>query len=124
MKLKRLYKDGKVSGIQIKRFPTNGRQHLSEKIVAKGIAEGWLSINDETVTIHDQVGDLDMNILRKPGRYCCHCGEKLEDDDHLVKSGEAARAHVVSMHKGKKSPDPENPAGYLKLNYFDCVVVK
>lgn len=124
MLLKRKYKDGVVSGIQIKRFPVNGKQHLSPRVVNGGLAEGWLSITDAAITIHDEAGDLVLNVDRAPGRYCCHCGDKLRDDDRSDAPGVFARKHVQDEHPGTKSPDSSNPAGYEKINYFECTVEK
>lgn len=110
-----------VSGVVIKRLCSNGKQHFSPKLVKTGISEGWLTKTDEAIIIHDDdVGDIPFKILRGPGRYCCHCQEKLKDDP----TGEAARQHVEEKHKGKKSPDPRHPAGYEMINYYDCELEK
>lgn len=105
-----------VSGIEIKRMCASGKQKFTEKLVKQGIEERWLSKNETTITIHDQGGDVVFNILRAPGRYCCHCSEKLQDDA----TGEAARAHVATEHPGETSPDPYNPSGYELISYYDC----
>jgi len=105
-----------VSGIRVKRLPENGKQHLSPKLVKTGQSENWLTRTEDKITIHDEDGDVVFNIIRNPGRYCCHCQEKLTDDA----DGAAARDHVTKKHDGKKSPDPQNPSGYLMINYYDC----
>ena len=93
-------------------------QVFSPNMIAGGIAEGWLEATDKTITIHSTDGDIVYNIVKKPGRYCCHCDDKLIDDA----TGEAAREHVAKKHAGKQSPDPENPSGYKMRNYTKCEV--
>jgi hypothetical protein len=58
------------------------------------------------------------NIKRSPGRYCCHCGARLPDDDN----GALARLHVATAHSNAQSPDAGNPGGYEKLNAFECTL--
>jgi len=113
-----------VNGIEITRLSPSGNQHFSPKLVAMGEIEQWLSISKDKkhIVIHEAGGDIPFKILREPGRYCCHCGVKLEDDNHLIAPGEAARKHVADEHEGEVSPDVFNPAGYEKINYFDCKV--
>jgi hypothetical protein len=35
--------------------------------------------------------------------------------------GPSARAYIEQRFKGEESPDPSNPAGYEKINFYDCV---
>lgn len=56
-------------------------------------------------------------IVKSRGRYCCHCGDKLEDDDFSQLPGAAARAHVNTEHPGEESPDPDYPYGYRCDNF-------
>jgi len=105
-----------VSGIIVKRLSADGKQRFSPKLVKTGQDEKWLTKTETTITIHDQGGDIVFTIRRVPGRYCCHCQEKLIDDA----TGEAARAHVVTEHAREDSPDANNPSGYELLTYYDC----
>lgn len=107
-----------VSGIIVKRLPVSGKQKLSPKLIKTGQNEKWLSKGQDKITIHAEGGDVVFDVVSEPGRYCCHCGEKLADDA----TGEAARSHVSAEHSGKKSPDKRNPSGYEMRNYFDCKV--
>jgi hypothetical protein len=107
-----------VRSVRITRRPRTGVQHFTPELVRCGIDEGWLSMVDGVLTIHAENGAMTFNITREPGRYCCHCGQKLTDDGN----GAAARVHVATAHPGAPSPDPENPSGYCCINYFDCVL--
>jgi YgiT-type zinc finger domain-containing protein len=93
-------------------------QNFSAGLMAAAIAEGWCSISKRKLILHVEPQDLIYTILRLPGRYCCHCGEKLPDDA----TGELARAHVAITHIGKPSPDNQNPGGYLMTNAYECVL--
>ncbi len=105
-----------VSGIKLKRLSADGKQKITPKMVEIGQSERWLSHVGSKIVIHSEGGNVVFNIVQEPGRYCCHCGEKLPDDQ----TGEAARAHVTAKHAGKKSPDEQNPSGYAMQNYYDC----
>lgn len=107
-----------VSGIKIKSISADGKQKFTPKLVKIGQTEHWLSLAADKITVHADGGDVVFAIKKWPGRYCCHCGEKLPDDQ----TGEAARAHVATVHAGKKSPDEQNPSGYVMRNYYDCEV--
>jgi len=67
------------------------------------------------------VGDYIFTILREPGHYCCHCGEKLpENDGQADEDGLTVGAkHVQENHAGVPSPDPNNPAGYRWITHYE-----
>ncbi len=145
MKVKRLFnretretRQGPVTelvecGLEVQRIPANGRQHLSPAFVDLGKQVGWLSIDHNqadgeppaggTITIKAENGNFVFRILRGPGRWCCHCGIKLPDDDSSAAAGALAREHVAEHHKGEKSPDPDNPSGYICPRYYDTELV-
>ena len=101
-----------VVGVKVKH--AGDKQHFSPRIIERGVAEGWMSLERGVITIHSDEGDVVYKIKAPPGYFCCHCLQPL--------GGEASsRAHLADAHKGAKSPDAENPAGYRKNNYFDCV---
>lgn len=128
MLLKRLYDHTggapAVRGVKVLR--TSPRQHFSPRFIEGGIAEGWLSMADRAITIHAEGGRITYRIERGPGYYCCYCGKKVDDSS-------GARAHIQAAHASRvaagdeeagtvpPSPDPENPAGYRKNSYYDCV---
>lgn len=114
MHLKRLYKDGKVSGVQV--LHAGAKQKFTSDLIERGSAEGWLSMGQGKVTVHAEGGDVRYRIIRSPGYYCCHCGQQLEGDPRIGDGPEAAKkrlAHVQEKHRGQPSPDPENPSGYM-----------
>lgn len=71
MRLKKLYDHGSgepvVSGIKI--LHSGPAQHFSPKLIEGAMEEGWLSIEDDELTIHAEDGDVVYRILREPGRY-------------------------------------------------------
>jgi len=55
--------------IEIKHTGTTPDQHFSDRLVAKGLAEGWVTIHDRVLTLHATPEDLRYAILRVPGKY-------------------------------------------------------
>jgi hypothetical protein len=103
------------AGVAVAHTGVDAAQNFSERLVNAAIAEGWMSISRGKLVLHAASEDLSYTVTRTPGVYCAHCGEKQE-------SAEAAKAHIAAAHADKKSPDASNPAGYEKLNGFECVL--
>lgn len=99
------------------------RQHFSERMVEGAREEGWLTLEADRIAIAAEDGPVVYRIERMPGRYCCHCDAKLDDDDFTNpgRPGEHARDHVATEHGDAPSPDPENKSGYRCIRYYDCV---
>jgi hypothetical protein len=107
----------RLKHVEVKHTGTHAEQNFSHRIVAAGLAEGWISLGRGTLTLHAPAEDLLYAILRMPGRYCLHCDHYLADDgDRGVK----LREHVSRAHAGAVSPDPATPAGYVWLTYYEC----
>lgn len=116
--IKRLTNPLPVKGIEVQNTGVMEAQNFSIDLVVSGLQDGWMELADGNLILHAVPEDLKYKVLREPGRYCLHCGEKLPDDE----KGALARIHVLSKHKGKASPDANNPAGYIKLNAYECVL--
>ena len=101
-----------VVGVQILR--ANDRMHFSPRLIEQGSIQGWLTLSDGKLIIKGQDNKVSYKIEHTPGFFCCHCEKPLGD-------GSSGAIHVQGFHKNKKSPDPGNPAGYRKDNFFDCV---
>ena len=80
MLLKRQYKkhaDGtlldppQVDHLDVKHTGTSPGQHFSTRLVAAGIAEGWLSIAGSQLTIKTDGEPLVYTVVRVPGKYPC-----------------------------------------------------
>lgn len=137
MKLKKLYKKVgpknrlEVRGIKVLKMPTNGVKHFSTKFVKEAQAQGWLTLDyvqeaageqptTGKLTIHGEDGNVVFNVVRGPGRYSCHGGEKLPDDDHTNTPGKLAQEYVAKHYAGIASPDTQNPAGYVCPRFYNC----
>lgn len=119
MLLKKIYDDEmQLNYVALANTGVSPEQNFSTSLVIDFVKKGIMEIKDETLIFHVQPEDLVYKIKRKPGRYCLHCSEKLPDDE----KGELAQLHVVEKHQGVPSPDPTNPAGYVYLTYFECVL--
>lgn len=107
-----------LSHIEVYDTGTTPAQHFTSRFVERGKEEGWLTIENGILTIYAEPENLVYRVLRVPGRYSCFDGRKLPDDD----TGALARAYLAEHHAGQPSPDPENPAGYRMINYYDCLL--
>lgn len=101
------------------------KQKFSPDLIARGAAEGWLAMAEGRITMKTTDGPMAFRIVRTPGSYCCHCGERIEDAGRWVPGQEKkltrGMQHVAEKHASKASPDPENPAGYMTTNAFKGV---
>lgn len=93
-------------------------QNFSVARVTEGLTAGLMRIDGDTLILDVHPEPLRYAIVRRPGRYCLHCGEKLGDDQ----GGAMARLHVAEKHAGTPSPDANTPSGYAALNHFECVL--
>jgi hypothetical protein len=129
MELKRVYEvddEGKpvgLKGVEVRAF--GKKQKFSPQSLLEGQAQGWLSMENGVITVRGLNETVRYRVVRMPGYYCCHCGEKLEGDPSIMDGTEGAKkrsAHVMEKHADKKSPDPENPSGYMGTNSFKGVL--
>ena len=97
---------------------TTPEQRFTPAFVTEGLNAGWIELAGDEIILRAYPEDMRYQVARQPGRYCLHCGEKLADDA----IGEMARLHIAQKHNGVASPDPNTPAGYVMLNYFECVL--
>jgi len=112
-----------LSHIEIKHTGTSPEQNFSDRLVAAGLAEGWITLGKGKLVLHGKPEDLNYAVKRLPGYYCCHCRSALPDAGTIVAPGvTAGMQHVADAHSEKESPDPGNPAGYCRINYFECVL--
>ena len=123
MYLKRIYKPNddpeaapELDYISLGHTGFSPEQNFSVKLVTGLLEQGIMEISGDELIFHVHPEDLHYEILRTPGRYCLHCGEKLTDDA----TGQMARLHIAQEHAGEESPDPGNPSGYVAINYFEC----
>lgn len=108
------------SHIEIKHTGLHPEQNFSTRLVGAGIEEGWISVQDGKLIVHAEPEPLVYDIVAAPGRYSCFDGEKLPDDPE--DKGTLARQALAHQYPGMTSPDPDHPAGYYKINYYECVL--
>lgn len=112
-----------VDFLEVYHTGVSAKQNFSDRLIAQGIAEGWVSIGKGLLTVHAAPEDLTYKILRTPGYYCCHCGEQIVDAGAPSAPESAVTLgvkHVAEAHGSVKSPDSENPSGYLWSKRYSC----
>lgn len=126
MLLKRLYdEDGQPTGVAVKHTGRAAAQNFSTTLVAQAMAEGWMSIDGNVLTLHATNGDLRYTIRRTPGYYCCHNGAPMPISAAAYGDGALAAIEARAYLKANGfsgSPDPSNPAGYERINQYECVL--
>lgn len=141
MKLKRIFsKDDAgnpttVSHANVLEEPRNGRWNVSQRVINKGLTEGWLSIGDGMITLKtaDGTPDIQYRITREPGHYCVYCGERLgsskEGPAHVATHAGETLTTLTEAGKLPEDCTPQmieqinNPSGWGKFNHFVCVRV-
>jgi hypothetical protein len=111
VKLKKIFKDGKVDYIEAETAPDI--QRFTQRFMDMGESEGWLTVHDAILTIKSKPQDIVYKIVKYPGVYCCHCELSVTD-------GNNAKVHVAENHNGIPSPDDFNKAGYRYDNFYEC----
>lgn len=92
-------------------------QKFWDRVITRGVSEGWLSVSKGKFVIKSEPNDIVYKIITKPGYYCCF-------DNCLMESGAQAKAHIEANYKDQESPDPSNPAGYRKDDFYTCELVE
>jgi len=108
----------KIDYISLADTGTMPKQYFSTWLVTEYLTLGLMEMQDDELFFNLYPETLRYTIKRRPGRYCLHCGEKLGDDQ----KGELARLHIATKHKGKPSPDNNEPAGYKNVTYFNVTL--
>jgi hypothetical protein len=101
------------------------RWHVSPEMVLLGATQGWLVLGKDTLTVRARNGSYRYLVKRTPGHYCCHCTMAIADANGRTEfSGRPmtiGEEHVARLHGGEASPDPNNPSGFERINYLDCL---
>ncbi len=114
MQLKRHYKDGVIDSIEVKRYSEN--QKFSQKFINNMMADGFVTMTQGKIVLHTQP-ELTYAIKQVPGYYCCHDGKKMD-------GAAEAQKYIDENFAGVESPDKNNPAGYCKQDFYNCVLEK
>lgn len=97
-------------GVHLRRAKT--KWNLSPDLIMKSQQEGWMKLEGDTLAVTHSEGVLRYKVIAPPGYYCCHCGAALSE------GGTTAQLHVAN-HEAE-SPDPQNPSGYKRNNFYAC----
>lgn len=111
-----------LKGVELK-SELKPRAHFTPDFVRAGQKAGFITISGNVMLLTTvNAGTIRYRVEREPGYYCCHCGAELEDAGQVHEDGKTGgQHHVADEHSGAPSPDRNNPAGYERINFYDCV---
>jgi hypothetical protein len=124
MKLQRQYTDGACSHVRVIHSGSTPEQNFSCRLVAAGVAQGWISISGNQLLMKTDAEPLRYHIKGRPGYYCRSSGESIPVTPaawRLVERygiTEEARPELVVwlLAHGKAASD------YRLSLQFDCVL--
>lgn len=119
MKLQRQFTDGKCTHMAVIHTGASADQNFSQRLVAHGLAEGWLTRDGDHLLLKTEGEPLRYRIKREPGYYCRSTGERIDISvaavaqlfaGHGLLSAAEANAWLVS--RGKPAGDYEATWAY------------
>lgn len=115
MLLKRVYDSSDPAAPQldhVRLLHAGVRQRFSPRFLHQAQADGWVILDGDRLMFQTRPV-VTYRVERPPGTYCCHCGA-------AAPGTLEAQAHLKAVHAGVRSPDPMNPAGYRRDNFYEC----
>lgn len=123
MKLQRQFTDGKCTHMRVIHTGIAPEQNFSTRLVATGLAEGWITIDGDELLMKTADEPLRYALKRKPGYYCKSTGEPIAVSTVawgmlMSGQGQMANAEVRAwlISRGKDSADYDLTAA------FECVL--
>ena len=56
-------------GVEVRHTGHSRDQHFSDRLVLRGVTEGWITLTKDALTLKGTNGDLHYTVLRGPGKY-------------------------------------------------------
>lgn len=118
---KQYNKAGKCTHVVVKHTGANAEQNFSHRVVEDGVADGWIEVGPDHLTIQTDDEPLRYTLKRTPGYYCTSSGERIPISAMAWASprrGDLARreALVWLAKAGKAATD------YEVTNAYECVL--
>ena len=115
----------RITHIEVKHTGTTPSQNFSTSLVAEGLRAGFISLQEDLLTLHAKPVDLLYTVKRRPGYYCSHNGARMDLSaeaygDPAIAAVEAQQYLKANGFADAASPDPQNPAGYQRLHHYEC----
>lgn len=110
-----------VTHIEVRDTGASPAQNFSHRFVEDGVAAGWITLTDATLTIKAEPEDLAFALVRRPGYYCTSTGERIPVSDtswNSARRGELANREALRWLTalGKVLTD------YEVTNAYECVL--
>lgn len=131
------HSSGKPVLVGVEVLHAGPRQRFTPRLIEKGVSEGWLKFRDGMVVVEGVNCSLRYRVVREPGYYCCHCGAQLQSTNEAREHVKTHSRQVVvnpswfeRVFLGARpetvyetpAADPDNPSGYRRDNFYECVL--
>jgi len=123
MKLQRQFRDGKCTHMRVVHTGKSPEQNFSQRLVAAGLAEGWLTLAGDTLSMKTDGEPLRYTVKRRPGYWCKSSGDAIPVSAVawgmlMGGNGQLARAETLAWlaSHGKPATDYDLTAA------FECVL--
>lgn len=110
-----------VTHLEVRDTGASPEQNFSHRFVEDGVAQGWITLTADTLTVRAQPEDLVFALRRQPGYYCSSTGERIPISStswNSARRGELARAEALRW----LTANGKEPSDYEVTNAYECVL--
>lgn len=122
MLLKRIHEQGQCVGVEVKHTGLKPRQNFSHRMIEQAMAEGWVQIDGDTLTMTADPEPLRYKLLRRPGYYCTSNGERIPISElawtrmRATGIGDLSRKEALAWLQANKKGEGD----YEVTNAYEC----
>lgn len=110
-----------VTHVEIHDTGGSPEQNFSHRFVESGVAAGWLTLADNTLTVRAEPESLIYSLKRRPGYYCKSSGERIPISDT---SWNSARRDKLAYAEAQRwlAANGKDRVDYDVTNSYECVL--
>lgn len=114
----------RCTGVRVKHTGLSPEQNFSHRLIEQAMAEGWVVIDGDTLTMQAKPEALRFRLRRVPGYYCISTGERIPVSDiawtrmRSTGLGDLSRKEALAwlLARGRAQTD------YEVTNAYECVL--
>lgn len=126
MELKRHYRadnPSKIDHVEIVHTGRSPEQNFRRGLIEDGIADGWVTLDGDTLTMRAQPQDLVYTVTREPGYYCLSTRERIPLSARAWSAQLPVRDRLCSAEAQAWLVSRGRAAGdYEVTNAYECVL--